>query len=333
MKALLLAGGFGTRLRPLTYTRPKHLLPVANREHIVHVFDLLQRHGIDDVVLLTSYLAETFDYLVDSGRGRGLNLEVSQEAEPLGTAGALRNAEAFTGGETFLAFNGDVLTDVDLRALVEFHRDRRAEATILLTPVDDPSLYGVVPTGPDGRVREFIEKPPPGQAPTDFVNAGVYVLEPSVLDRIPAGQMWSIERATFPQLVDEGARLFATGSDGYWMDIGTPEKYLQANLDALAGRFRAEGLVLGGEAVASDGAAVDEGARVSCSCLGSGVIVEAGAEVADSVLLPGVRVEDGARVHRSVLGEGVTVRAGAIVEGAAVGDRETVGDKTISPQR
>ncbi|HYO60801.1 MAG TPA: nucleotidyltransferase family protein, partial [Actinomycetota bacterium] len=212
MKALLLAGGFGTRLRPLTLTRPKPMLPVLNRPHIAHVFDLLQRHGVDDAVLLTSYLAETFDYLVADAAARGMRLEVSQETEPLGTAGALKHAQAFTGGETFLVFNGDVLTDADIGALVGIHREREAEATILLTPVDDPSVYGVVPTDSDGRVTAFVEKPPPGTAPTNLINAGVYVLEPSVLDRIPAGEPWSIERATFPQLVDEGARLFALAS-------------------------------------------------------------------------------------------------------------------------
>ena len=324
MKALLLAGGFGTRLRPLTYTRPKHLLPVANREHIVHVFDLLQRHGIDDVVLLTSYLAELFDYLVRAGRERGLNLEVTQELEPLGTAGALKNAEALTGGETFLAFNGDVLMDVDLGCVVDFHRGRGAEATILLTPVEDPSIYGVVPTDPDGRVQDFIEKPPPGEAPTNLINAGVYVLEPSFLERIPAGEVCSIERETFPALVAEGGGLFATASDRYWMDIGTPEKYLQANLDALAGRFATEGLVMAGDSVVADDATVSEGSRVSCSCLGSGVVVEPGARVTESVLLPGVTVGRDAVVHRSVLGEGVKVSPGASVDGDAVRDHETI---------
>ena len=327
MKALLLAGGFGTRLRPLTYTRPKHLLPVANREHIVHVFDLLQRHGVNDVVLLTSYLAETFDYLVASGRERGLNLEVSQEVDPLGTAGALKNAAAFTGGETFLAFNGDVLTDVDLSAVVGFHRDRGAEATILLTPVEDPSIYGVVPTDADGRVREFIEKPPPGEAPTNLINAGVYVLEPSVLDRIPAGEVWSIERATFPALVEEGAALFAMPTDAYWMDIGTPEKYRQANMDALAGLFRTEGPTADGGRVAATSASISQDARVSSSCLGSGTVVAPGAEVTESVLLDGVTVGQGATVRRSVLGEGVTVAPCAMVEGAAVGDNETIGTR------
>lgn len=322
MKALLLTGGFGTRLRPLTLTRPKHLLPVANRAHILHVFDLLQRHGVDEAVLLTSYLASTFDYLVEVARGRGMTLEVTQEVEPLGTAGALKNAEALTGGETFLVFNGDVLTDVDLTRIVDFHRRADAEATIWLTPVDDPSAYGVVPTDADGRVQAFVEKPPPGEAPTNLINAGIYVLEPSVLDRIPSGQTWSIERATFPALVEEGARLFATAVPAYWMDIGTPEKYLQANLDALAGRFAMEGLRLEGERVAAAGSRIAPDARLSCSCLGAGATVEPGATVEESVLLPGVTVGEGAKVRRSVLGEGVVVAPGASILGRAAGDRE-----------
>jgi mannose-1-phosphate guanylyltransferase len=324
VKALVLAGGFGTRLRPLTYTRPKHLLPVANRAHMVHVLDLLQRHGVDDVVLLTSYLASTFDYLVEAARGGGLNVEVRQETEPLGTAGALKNASDLTGGETFLAFNGDVLTDVDLTEIVDFHRRVEAEATIWLTPVEDPSPYGVVPTEPDGRVQRFIEKPPPGEAPTNLINAGIYVLEPSVLDRIPPGVMWSIERATFPQLVDAGARLFAIARDAYWMDIGTPQKYLQANLDALDGRFAAEGVVLTGDRVASEASRIAPGARVSCSCLGAGTVIEPEASVEGSVLLPGVTVGAGARVRASVLGEGVKVAPGTSVDGATAGDQEGV---------
>lgn len=316
MKALLLAGGFGTRLRPLTATRPKPLLPVLNRPHIAHVFDLLHAHGVDEAVLLTSYLASTFDRLVYETRSRGTKLEVSQEVEPLGTAGALKHAQAFVGDETFLVFNGDVLTDSDVGALVDFHREREAEATILLTPVEDPSIYGVVPTDADGRVTAFVEKPPPGTAPTNLINAGVYVLEPSVLERIPAGEPWSIERATFPELVEEGARLFALASDSYWIDIGTPEKYLQVNLDALEGRVRLEP----GEADPE----IHPLARVSCSCLGPGVTVETGALVEESVLLPGVTVGEGASVRRSVLGEGVKVAPGAVVEGRTAGDQERV---------
>lgn len=319
MKALLLAGGFGTRLRPLTLTRPKHLLPIVNRPHIEHVFDLLLHHGIEEVVLTTSYLAEAFEDTRRAVADRGITLEVTHEEVAMGTAGALKHAEAEIGDSTFMVFNGDVLTDVNLANILEFHARNEAEATILLTPVEDPSAFGVVPTDDDGRVTGFIEKPPSGEAPTNMINAGVYVLEPSVLERIPKDREWSVERSLFPDLVADEARVFALATTSYWMDVGTPEKYLQANLDALAGRFRAAN----GAAVASD-ARVDETATVEASCLGPGAVVEAGAAVERSVLLPKVVVSKAATVRDCILGEGVTVRENARLSGATVGDFETV---------
>lgn len=325
MKALVLAGGLGTRLRPLTHTRPKHLLPIVNKPHIEHVFDLLSRHDVSDVVLLTSYLAEAFDETIGTARGRGLSVEVTHEAEPLGTAGALKNAERLLDDETFLVFNGDILADVDLGALVAFHSDNSAETTILLAPVEDPSVFGVVPTDESGRVEGFIEKPPPGDAPTNLINAGVYVMEPSVLEAIPQGDVWSAERQLFPGLVEAGARLFARAIDGYWMDIGTPTKYLEANLDGLAGRFTTSGVRTEADGVAGrDAATVAPGARLSSVCLGARSRVEERALVERSVLLPGVVVGPGASVEDSILGEGVRVAAGARVRGATVADGEVI---------
>ncbi len=323
MKALILAGGFGTRLRPLTFTRPKHLLPIANKPHIEHVFDLLLRHDIVEVVMLTSYLPESFRSVLDKARSNGLEIEVTIEDEPLGTAGAFKNAEGLVGGRRFLAFNGDVLTDVDLTALVDRHVDDRAEATILLTPVDDPSAFGVVPTDDEGRVLGFIEKPALEEAPTNLINAGVYVFEPSILDRIPSAEVWSAEHQLFPALVSEGARVFARGTDAYWMDIGTPEKYLQANLDALSGRYRTSPAVTGGAFLSDDDVLVDGSAGVVRSVLGRGVKVGSEALVEESVLLPEASVGAGARVRRSVLGERVVIEAGSVVEERALGDGET----------
>ena len=320
MKALLLAGGFGTRLRPLTYTRPKHLLPIANRPHIEHVFDLLRRHGISDVVLTTSYLAEAFEETVERALADGMNVYVTHEEVGLGTAGALKNAEAEVGDDTFLVFNGDVLTDVDLDGLVAFHREREAHATILLTPVEDPSAFGVVPTEPDGRVTGFIEKPAREDAPTDQINAGVYVLEPSILERIPEGREWSLERALFPELVEEGVPLYALSTDAYWMDVGTPDKYLKANMDAITGAFKMHA----GSAVAED-AAIDASASVSNSCIGAGAKVHAEATVEGSVILPGCSISRGASVRGTILGEGVTVASGAQLVDATVADDESVG--------
>lgn len=322
MKAMVLAGGLGTRLRPLTLTRPKHLLPIANRPHLEHVFDLLERHGIDEVVLTTSYLAGAFEEVVARARGRGLEVRVTHEDEPLGTAGAMRNALPLMGDDTFLVFNGDILTDCDLTGVLAFHRDRGAEATIWLQPVDDPSAFGVVPTDEDGRVQGFIEKPPPGAAPTNLINAGVYVLSPSVLDRVPEGAIWSAERQLFPTLVEEKAPIFALATAAYWMDIGTPQKYLTANMDALAGRFRTpDGLNVGDASVLRGaGSEIGEGARVSSACLGDGSGVGAGAVVEESVLLPGARVGRDAVVRRSILGEGVRIADGARLEEETIAD-------------
>jgi mannose-1-phosphate guanylyltransferase len=328
LKALILAGGLGTRLRPLTYSRPKHLLPVANVPHIEHVFTLLERHGVDEVVLLTSYLAEAFEATVDRAAERGLRVRVVHEEEPLGTGGALKNAQHLVGDDTFLAFNGDVLTDVDLTAIVDWHRDRGAEASIVLTSVDDPSAYGVVPTEPDGRVLGFIEKPPAGEAPTNLVNAGVYVCEPRLLDRIPAGRVCSAERELFPPMVDDGS-LFALGTDSYWMDIGTPEKYLQANIDALAGRYVCSAVAHPDEKMAllDPGAKIHESAQVSSSCLGRGSRVEADAIVERAVLLSGASVGVGATVRDAVLGERTVIGPGVVVESTAIGDGDIVDEE------
>jgi mannose-1-phosphate guanylyltransferase len=325
VRALILAGGLGTRLRPLTYTRPKHLLPIANRPHLEHVFDLLLAHGVTEVVLLTSYLANAFEATIAGAEERGLSVGLTHEEEPLGTAGALKNAESFVGDETFLVFNGDILTDFDLGSLVRFHQERDAEATILLTPVDDPSAYGVVPTAEQGRVLGFVEKPR-GRAPTNLINAGVYVLETSVLERIPAGEPWSAERQLFPELVSSGVRVFAMGTDAYWMDIGTPDNYLTANIDALEGRYRTTAVASPGKGavVAADGASIDEGAKVSSACLGTGCVVLRGAIVERSVLLGGTHIGRNAVVSNSIVGEGAHIAPGAQVRDETIADGRSV---------
>ena len=332
MKALILAGGYGTRLRPLTYTRPKHLLPIANRPHIARVFDLLGEHGIKEVVLLTSYLSEAFEQFIRDAQSAGLSVSTTYEEEPLGTAGAFKNAKEFVGDEPFVAFNGDILTDINLSELIEWHESKDAMATIVLHAVDDPSAFGVVPTDEDGRVLGFIEKPPAGSAPTNLINAGIYVFEPSVLELIPEGLPWSAERQLFPQMVKEGAGLYALASDAYWMDIGTPDNLLQANLDALANLYKTPDVKTDGNGVlAAPKVRIHENARVARSSLGEGVVIESGATVEESVLLPGVIVGADAIVSRSTLGAGVKVGAGVRVSDAAVGDEETIEAEETEP--
>ncbi|MEM9467137.1 MAG: NDP-sugar synthase [Actinomycetota bacterium] len=305
MKAVVLVGGFGTRLRPLTLTAPKQMLPVVDRTMLEHVVGGLGRHGVTEVVLALGYKEDVFREAFPDGECAGVALRYAVEPEPLDTAGAVRFAADAAGiDETFIAVNGDVFTDLDVGALWARHHEVGAEATISLTPVEDPSRFGVVPTDPDGKVIGFVEKPPRDEAPTNWINAGTYVLEPSVLDRIEAGRKVSIERETFPAIVEDD-RLWAVQSDAYWVDAGTPETYLQVQLDLIDG-------VRGGEWPAIDpSATVAMGAEVEHSVLMAGATVDAGAVVRNSVISPGAEIGAGATVEDSVVGPGATVHSWA----------------------
>ncbi len=321
MKAVVLVGGFGTRLRPLTLTTPKQMLPILDRPMIEHVLEHLHGHGIEEAVLSMGYRPDAFVDAYPDGVCAGVKLHYAIEPEPLDTAGAIRFAALDAGiAERFVVVNGDVLTDLDLGALVAFHDDRGGEGTIALHRVEDPSAFGVVPTDPDGRVQAFVEKPLRHEAPTDLINAGTYVLEASVLERIADGRKVSIEREVFPAMVADGV-LYAMSGDTYWIDTGTPSKYLSAQLDLLDG--------LRGEPV--DGVhpsvTVAPGATVRRSVLGAGAEVGEGARVLDAVLLPGAVVEAGATVERSVLGRRARVCPGARIDDVAVlGDDARVGE-------
>jgi mannose-1-phosphate guanylyltransferase len=280
--ALILAGGEGTRLRPLTEWLPKSMLPIANRPFLEHQIEHLRRHGVTRVILSGGYLPEPIRTHF------GDRLEYAVESQPLGTGGAIEFAAAGIS-ETFVVCNGDVLTDLDLSAQIELHRARSARATIALHRVDDPSAYGLVRTGPGDAVTAFIEKPSPDEADADTINAGTYVLEPDVRDLIEPGRMVSVEREVFPRLIGDG--LFARVDDGRWRDIGTPESYLAANLEAMP----AGGLI-------DPSAELDPGADVTESVVGAGAHVEGSARVRRSVVLPGAVVRAGARFDSRVIG-------------------------------
>jgi len=338
VRAVVLVGGEGTRLRPLTFSAPKQMLPIVGVPMIERVLGGLARHGVDDAVLSMGYLPEAFARAYPDGVAAGVRLSYAVEPEPLDTAGAVRFAARYAGvDDTFLVVNGDVLTDLDVSALVDFHRRHAAEGTIHLHPVEEPSRFGVVPTDAEGRVTAFVEKPPPGEAPTNLINAGTYVLEPSVLDRIPADRPVSIERETFPAMVADQV-LYAMADDSYWIDTGTPAAYVQANLDLLGplrgsppcpgARRAGPGLwvtgsphldgEIAGPAFAADGSVVESGARVSRSVLDAGVVVASGAQVSGSVLLPGARVGRDSIVGDSVLGPGAMVGQNCRVDALSV---------------
>jgi mannose-1-phosphate guanylyltransferase len=337
MKAVVLVGGEGTRLRPITETMPKPLVPLMDRPSLDHVLDHLARHGVHEVVLSSSYLESVFHAFIESRHGDPAITWIT-ETEPLGTGGAIVNALAHLGDdEPFLALNGDILTDLDLTAMLAFHRETEAAATIALTHVEDARPFGLVPTDPDGRVIEFREKP--AEAIPGDINAGTYVLEPSALNSWPVGENRSIERDIFPALIAEGRPLSGFLSEAYWLDLGTPEQYLQAHFDILEGRVEGEPEYdaphvaagasvdlrahLGRWVVVGEGARIGPDAQVDDSVLHAGAVIEAGARVVGSILGPRSRVGAGATVTGSALAEGAAVSPGTSIEDGRVSAGQT----------
>lgn len=341
MKAVILAGGEGTRLHPLTQDRPKVMVPVVNRPLLEHTLAHLKRHHVDNIVLALCHLPDVIQSHFGDGSALGVNVCYVVEGSPLGTAGAVKNACQLIDSVCFV-LNGDIFTDLDLSAMLEFHRRNKAKVTIALTAVEDPSSYGLVETDAQGRVRAFIEKPKSVSGNTGLINAGTYILEPEVLDYIPAGKHFMFERDLFPYLISIGEPVYGFQSQAYWIDVGTPERYLQLHRDLLLGRVpgcatvsSASGAIqvgdgsviretckLTGPVVIGGGCTVEHGARlVGPVVIGEGCYIGRGGVVEGAVLWRGVRVGEKARVTNSVVGDNV-----AIADGARVKDGVTVGD-------
>ncbi|MDX2379680.1 MAG: NDP-sugar synthase [Acidimicrobiia bacterium] len=330
MQAVVLVGGFGTRLRPLTDSIPKPMLPVGHVPMIERLVRRLARGGVTEVVLALGFKPEPFIEAFPDDRCGDVTLRYAVEPEPLDTAGAIRFAADAVGiGDTFVVANGDVITDLDVGRLVDTHRSLGAEATLHLIAVDDPSAFGVVDIDDSGTIRAFVEKPPPGTEPGNLINAGTYVFEPSVLDRITLGQPSSIERETFPAIADS-AGLYGHPTDDYWIDAGRPDLYRAANLDLLGPTRRSERCN-----PVAESAVVDPSAVVVNSIVGDRAAVGRDARIVDSVLLPGAAVGTGSSVSASlvmgVVGDGATVcdtligatgrvASGALLEHAALPD-------------
>jgi mannose-1-phosphate guanylyltransferase len=327
--AVVLVGGQGTRLRPLTATTPKPMLPTAGVPFLTHLLARARDAGVDHAILSTSYKPEVFEGYFGDGSRLGLRISYVTEREPLGTGGGIRNVAELLSGSDFLVFNGDVLSGLDVRALMSRHRDSGAAVTLHLTEVADPRAFGMVPTDGDGRVTAFLEKPQrPEDIVTNRINAGCYVFAPTVLDRIPAGRPVSVERETFPGLLAAGARVVGHVDTSYWLDLGTPAAFVTGSVDLVLGRVRSSAL----PAAPVDGALVLPGAVVAVDAsvrggttVGAGCVVGAGAQVEASVLFDGVVVESGAVVRRSALGRGVRVGAGTRLDGVVVGDGARIG--------
>ncbi len=340
MRALVLLGGQGTRLRPLTYEIPKPMLPVVDRPMIFQIVEWLSLHGVTKVVFALGYHSAAFLDAFREGSYAGVEVVTATEPSPLDTAGAIAFASDVAGvaGERLIVVNGDILTDLDLGELVTFHERHGASATIALTPVADPSAFGVVPTDDNGRVLAFIEKPSVEEAPTNMVNAGTYVLEPSVLARINRGVRVSIEREIFPLLVEHG-ELYAMASSSYWLDTGTPDRYLQAQSDVLSGlRPRVmipanvcqEGMVhigpnvsllgaIEGPSFLGANASVGVGASIRASVIGERSSIGAGVQISGSVVMSGASIGAGSVLERCIIGHDARVGANVKLQDTIIG--------------
>ena len=330
MKAIVLVGGEGTRLRPLTLTTPKPLLPIANVAFLERQLTWLAQYGVDEAVLSMGYLPDAFREHFNGDQFNGMRLRYAVEEKPLGTAGGIRFA-AEGIDERVVVCNGDVLTALDLGAMLQFHEARGAQASIYLCRVEDPSMFGVVPTRSDGEVIGFIEKPPRDQAPTNWINAGTYILEPSMFERIPPRVNVSIERETFPRMVESRGQLFAFADDGYWLDIGTPEKYLQAHTDILAGAL--SGAPSPTAVETSSGIWVEPGATIEAGAIliapaliGMNAVVASGATVSNSVIGAHASVGRDAVVAAAVMHEHGKLGTGSELVDSVLGSSGTIGD-------
>jgi len=355
MKAIVLAGGEGQRLRPLTQSRPKPLLPVAGRPCVDFVLRSLVNSGVREIVITTAYMSDRLIRAVAEGLGYDASILYSFEGTPAGTAGSVKRVANFID-DTFVVAMGDVLVDLDVRPLIDFHRRHKSVATIALTEVEDPTEYGIVGLGRDGRIEKFKEKPRPEEAFSKLVNAGIYVLEPEVLDLIPENTKFDFSKDVFPKVLAKGLALHGMRIEGVWVDIGRPKDLIRASLEVIRREGRehrllgqepfgpavvGKGLVLepgvrlGGPLYLGADVRIGKGAVVEGACLYDGVVVEPAATIRESIVLEGTRVgrdsevldsvlsercviEEGAHLVGTIIGEGMTVKAHSRLEGATI---------------
>ncbi|MFH1454109.1 MAG: NDP-sugar synthase [Armatimonadota bacterium] len=346
MQAVILVGGEGTRLRPLTYDIPKPMAPIMGKPYLEHLIERLKEAGITEIVLATCF---KYDFIKDyfgDGERFGVKIFYEIEEEPLGTAGAVKNVEKHITG-TFLAFNGDVMIDIDFRKLILFHNEKGGAGTLTLTKVEDPTRYGIIETNDDKSIRKFIEKPKPEEITTNYINAGVYVLEKKVLDLMDKDVNYSFEKQIFPQILASDDNLYAYHNQGYWIDIGKPESYKQVHFDILEGKFKVDlsgynkikdnvwigknvvldnNAQLGNFIFINDGAVIKEGARLGHYCvIDKDCVIEEGAEISKTILWPGVKLGRNTGLYDCIIGRFTVIEDNAIsLQGDIIGSREII---------
>ncbi len=341
MKAIIIAGGLGTRLRPLTYNMPKPIVPLANKPFVFHQIELLRKFGITEIILNLHYLSDSIKEIFDDGKKLGVKIHYSIEAKPLGTAGAVKNAEQFFDSGPMLIFNGDILTDINLEKMIKFHNEKKGKVTLALTKVEDPTTYGLIITDDKQRVLEFREKPSWEQVTANTINAGIYIVDPSIFKLVPSGKEFSFERQLYPMLLEKGEKIYGYVTDAYWMDIGDPAKYLKAHRDILSGdvmaiipgnkisanvwvgddvkisgstRVRGPALI-GNRAVVAENCVLDE-----FVVLGENVKVDKGARLKNCVIHAGTVIKEGVKVEGSIVGAGCLIEEFSAVAGATLAD-------------
>ncbi len=338
MKALILVGGLGTRLRPLTINTPKAMMPVLGKPFMAHVVDHLVKHGVDEVIVTRGHLAGQMERYFGDGSPFGIKMTYVEESKPLGTAGGIKNCAAYLDS-TFVVLNGDVFSTIDLSSMLSAHRQKGAVATIALVPVDNPAAFGLVETESDGRIKRFIEKPKPDEVTTDMINAGCYILEPEVLDYIKIDTNVSIERETFQLLLKDRRPFYAWNDrDSYWIDMGNRDKYLQLNLDILEGHCKCaaslppgvhlgEGAIVDGNAGLTGNILVGPGCRIAAgvkivgpAVLGEGCSVGPGVSIEGSIVWPGVSFGEGAVIENSIIGGGCHISPRNRITASALAD-------------
>lgn len=348
MKGLLLIGGFGTRMRPFTISTPKALLPVVNIPFIKYQFELLKKYNINEIILGVGYKGEEFKKIVDIAKKIGLKAYLSFENKPLGTAGGIRNAYKFLKGkEPFFVFNGDILADFNLEKILNFHKEKGAYVTIGLVKVDNPSAFGLVITNEEGKITKFIEKPKPEEIVSDTINAGVYVFQPEVLEEIPAGKNVSVERETFPQILEKGKPMYGYVHYGYWLDVGTIDKFQKANFDVLDGKillgYKPEernvevasssvipgNISVDGKVVIGEDVLVKDGFEAKGKVIiGDGCLIGENCKIENSIIFRRVIIEDNCKIENCIIGSEVIIKNNSYLKNIALADKSLIKEFT-----
>lgn len=351
MKAVILVGGEGTRLRPITFLNPKPMLPLVNRPFMESFILWLKSHKIKDIIFSTCYLPEIFKDCFGDGSDFGLRLTYVREGDPLGTCGGVKNVEKYLDDDDFMVFNGDILTSLDLTKMAAFHKSKKADITIALIAVEDPTCYGLVPIDGEGRVKQFLEKPSQDEITTNLINAGIYIIRPDVMKMAPDGVKYSFERGLFPAALSKGYRIYGYISDSYWIDVGTPQKYLTAHYDILNKKISfkfpykevLENIYIGkgskylknnfvsGPVVIGKGTKIEKGARVMpLTVIGDDCMISEGAEISESVIFNGCKIGKGCLIKESIISNNVEISGNVIVEDfSVIGDNSRIGEDNV----